>query len=318
MIQVRRFAPGAAESLIQPTDIAQVCAEPHSMVWVDVQDATDADLDVVAEQFSLHPLAMEDARRHGQRPKLEHYPDHAFVIAYSAEMAEVDIFIGPTWVVTVRGHNTGGGEWDPALAEALFKRVDIDDPDVGMFLWAILDELVDGYFDSIDAAEDRLEVIEERIFTSNSTDERELQQELFVLRRHLLEFRRVVAPMREVTSALLRREVSWIRGEALVSLQDVHDHVLRAMDLIDGQRELMGNAVDAHLAIISNNVNQVMKRLTAWGSIVFGATLVAGIYGMNFEHMPELGWKYGYVWALSVMAGMSLVLYRVFRRRGWL
>jgi magnesium transporter len=182
----------------------------------------------------------------------------------------------------------------------------------------LLDTLVDGYFDATDEAEDALEQLEDRIFGEQLHDERVVQQELFDIRRRLLVFRRAVVPLREVVAALLRREVEVIDDHTVVLLQDVYDHVLRSIDLIDGQRELMGNAVDAHLAIISNRMNSVMKKMTSWGAILLLSTLVAGIYGMNFKHMPELGWELGYAWALGLMALITLVGYRFFKSKDWL
>jgi len=128
----------------------------------------------------------------------------------------------------------------------------------------------------------------------------------------------VIMPLREVIGALSRQEVPGITGEALAMCRDTYDKILRAVDVVDEQRELVGNAVDAHLAVMSNQMNLVMKQLTAWGSIVFGATLIAGIYGMNFQHMPELAWYYGYPLALGMMVLLSAALYRTFRRRDWL
>ena len=170
-----------------------------------------------------------------------------------------------------------------------------------------------------DAAENKLEELENRIFdTERVPDESAIQQELFEVRRRLLFFRRAVVPLREVLNMMLRREVKWVDDATAVHLQDVYDHVLRAIDLIDGQRELMGNAVDAHLAIISNRMNYVMKKMTSWGAIILGSTLVAGIYGMNFKHMPELNWQWGYAWALGLMATITIVGYWYFSRKDWL
>ena len=157
------------------------------------------------------------------------------------------------------------------------------------------------------------------IFDSEQVpDEAAIQQELFDVRRQLLFFRRAVVPLREVLNMMLRREVAWVDDATAVHLQDVYDHVLRAIDLIDGQRELMGNAVDAHLAIISNRMNYVMKKMTSWGAILLGSTLVAGIYGMNFRNMPELDWRLGYAWALGIMATITVVGYWFFSKRDWL
>ena len=132
-------------------------------------------------------------------------------------------------------------------------------------------------------------------------------------------FRRAVVPLREVRQhRSCGAEVEWIDDDTVVHLQDVYDHVLRAIDLLDGQRELMGNAVDAHLAIISNRMNQVMKKMTSWGAILLGSTLVAGIYGMNFQHMPELDWHYGYPLALGLMVAITVGGYWYFKAKDWL
>ena len=190
-----------------------------------------------------------------------------------------------------------------------------------MMLALVLEDLVDGYFTTADRLEDQLEEIEDRIFdgeAQQSDDEHEVQEGLFDVRRELLRIRRAVMPLREVLQSILRNEVRWIEGEALVVCRDTFDKLLRATDMVDELRELVGNAVEAHLAVISNQMNLVMKQLTAWGSIVFGATLIAGIYGMNFTQMPELEWYYGYPFALGLMVVMSALLYAVFKRRKWL
>ena len=318
MISVRIFENGEVHDLEKPSDISEAIGCDGRVLWADLVDPTDEDFDLVQDEFSLHPLAMEDARHHGQRPKLEHYPTHAFIVAYSSHLSEVDLFIGEHWLVTVRGHNRDGEEWNTTPAIGRLTRTCPSEPTVGWLVYTILDELVDGYFDATDEAEDRLEALEDRIFTENLGDERDVQERLFNIRRQLLMFRRGVVPLREVLSSLLRREVDWVDDATLVHLQDVYDHVLRAIDLVDGQRELMGNAVDAHLAIISNRMNQVMKKMTSWGAILLVSTLIAGIYGMNFHSMPELDWVYGYPVTLGVMAAIDLYLFRLFRKAKWL
>ena len=210
-----------------------------------------------------------------------------------------------------------GHEWDPSTSRLRVERLGAA-ANSGMILATVIEELVDGYFDSTDALEDHLETIEDRIFGEPLSAERQVQADLFDVRRRLLELRRAVVPLREVLSAILRKEVQWVDGEAIVIVRDTFDKLLRAVDIVDELRELVGNAVDAHLAVMSNQMNLVMKQLTAWGSIVFGATLIAGIYGMNFAHMPELKWQYGYALAMGMMATLSFSLYRVFKRRHWL
>jgi magnesium transporter len=305
-------------SVDDPARISELVATNDGLIWVDLTEPTEAELRLVADEFSLHPLALEDASKHGQRAKLEQYPTHAFVVAYSSSLAEVDLFFGPTWLVTVRDEDPKGTPWEIEPSRLRYDRTRPGQPTIGFLVYTILDELVDGYFDATDAAEDRLEELEDRIFGENLPEERDVQQRLFDIRRELVVFRRAVVPLREVVGALLRREVNWIDDETVVHLQDVYDHVLRAIDLVDGQRELMGNAVDAHLAIISNRMNQVMKKMTSWGAILLGSTLVAGIYGMNFRHMPELAWRLGYPFALGIMLLITVVGYVSFRRKDWL
>ena len=318
-ISVLRFdASGSAPTPLAPEEISDVVNKKGCLLLVDIVDPTDEDLECMQQEFSLHHLAMEDVRKHQQRAKLEQYPTHAFVVAYAANLGEVDIFVGPSWLITVRDQGEDGRLWDMAAAVRRFERSGPEETTAGYLLYMILDELVDGYFNRTESVEDKLEAVEERIFAEELGDERAMQEELYSLRRDLIAFRRRVQPLREVVSALLRKEVAWIDAVALLHLQDVYDHVLRAIDLIDGQRELMGNAVDAHLAIISNRMNKVMKKMTSWGAILLGSTLVAGIYGMNFKNMPELHWRYGYPYALGIMALITIVGYRLFRRRDWL
>ncbi|MEN3315878.1 MAG: magnesium transporter [Acidimicrobiaceae bacterium] len=317
MITARVYAGGVVEE-VDSQRVAEAIHRPDALVWVDVAQPDEADLDCIQKQFSLHALAMEDVRERHQRAKLEHYPTHSFVVAYSSGLDEVNLFLGPTWLVSVREAETEGSPWNPDTARARFERTRSEHVSPGYLLYILLDELVDGYFDATDRAEDALEELEERIFGEELADERIVQQELFDIRRRLLVFRRAVVPLREVVASLMRREVTWIDDATATLLQDVYDHVLRAVDLLDGQRELMGNAVDAHLAIISNRMNQVMKKMTSWGAIILGSTLIAGIYGMNFENMPELRWHYGYFAALGLMATLTLVGYRYFRKKDWL
>ena len=317
MIAVRSYNEGDVREVEDPEDISELVGREGRLLWVDLLDPTPEDFKCLADEFELHPLAMEDATKHGQRPKLERYPTHAFVVAYSREQAEVDLFVGEHWLVSVRGRNEAGETWDVEGVRRRFERTKPDHATVGFLLYNILDELVDGYFAATDEIEDRLEHLEDDIFLA-APSEHEIQRELFDVRRDLLVFRRRIAPLREVVAALLRHEVAWIDDAALVQMQDVYDHVLRAMDQIDAQRELMGNAADAHLAIMSNRMNEVMKKMTSWGAILLGATLVAGIYGMNFEHMPELGWWFGYPFALGVMVLITIVGYSYFKRRDWL
>ena len=330
MITVRVYGPGGGVEELGVEGIEAAVGDGDRLTWVEVVDPSEDDLQMLEKAFSLHPLAMEDVRERHQRAKLEHYPSHGFIVAYTSDLDEIDLFVGRCWLISVqetRDRDNGGSDgvetaapngWTPGNARQRFERTKPDHPTVGFLLYVILDDLVDTYFEATERAEDTLEELEERIFAEQLPDERAVQHELFRIRRRLLVFRRAVVPLREVLASLLRGEVEFLDEATLTHLQDVYDHVLRAVDSLDSQRELMGNAVDAHLAIISNRMNQVMKTMTSWGAILLGSTLVAGIYGMNFEHMPELQWRLGYPFALAIMATVTVMGYRYFSRKDWL
>lgn len=302
--------------------IVSAVAEATNLVWVDLCGPDDVELDAIAEGLHLHELAVEDVRKHGQRAKLDRYPHHAFLVAYAraadGDMCEVDIFVGPNWLVSVRERNEHGEVFavDPVIRR--YESVRRLDRGVGFLLYCILDELVDGYFAEAEEAEDALEAIEDTLFEIGPPPDGTLQQSLLDLRRGLITFRRRVVPLRDVVLSLLRREVPWIEDDAIIYLEDVFDHLLRVTDQIDTQRELMGNVVDASLALTSNRMNEVMKKMTSWGAILIVATLIAGIYGMNFADMPELSWRYGYFMALGLMLLSTAGLFAYFRRKKWL
>jgi magnesium transporter len=289
-----------------------------SVTWIDVIDPTNEELDALATQYGLASRTFDEAHRRAARPTMHRFEDHVYIVAFSGALVEIDTYLGPDWLITVRDHDPRGHKWDPQPMLDLLARHPGATKTSGHLFATLMDGLVDGYFDTTDVLEDKLEVVEDNIFNDTPHTEQGLQHELFTLRRELLELRRAVVPLREVLSAILRREVIYIDGDALITVHDAFDKLLRVVDLVDEQRELVGNAVDAHLAVMSNQMNLVMKKLTAWGSIVFGATLIAGIYGMNFQHMPELGWQFGYPMALGMMVVLSVALYRMFRKRDWL
>jgi magnesium transporter len=288
------------------------------LLWVDVTAPNDEDLSCLQQEFELHPLAIEDVRHREQRAKLERYGDHFFIVAYTTDLKEVNFFWGPNWLVSVRDSPDASAVVSLETAKARFERSRPDPPTSSFLLYVLLDQIVDGYFVATDKSEDELEDLEEQIFGEQLPDERSIQEELFDVRRRLLVFRRAVAPLREVVAAILRKDVEWVDETTLTNMQDVYDHVLRAVDQVDAQRELLSNAVDAHLAIISNRMNSVMKKTSSWGAILVVATLVAGIYGMNFENMPELQWEFGYLWALGLIAAVMGSLYWYFSRKDWL
>jgi magnesium transporter len=280
---------------------------------------------MLQREFNLHPLAIEDATKHGQRPKLEHFNTHAFVVAYAAcprtdEMVEVDLFIGADFVITVHEKTPEGASFDSEECQDRLCRLKPLHPSASFVFYIVLDQVVDSYFTMVDRLGEQVDDLEERVFEAIDPehDETAVQRAMLDVRKRLLRFRRRVVPLREVLLAVLREDLPWVARDARPYLQDVFDHLMRITDEIDTRRELIGNAVDAHLALVSNHMNQTMKRMTSWGAILIVSTLIAGIYGMNFEDMPELHSRYGYPGALAGMLLATVGLYVYFKRRDWL
>jgi len=314
---------GSNTPVDDPSAISDHLEAGVGVLWVDAIDPSEDELLKIQDEFSLHPLAMEDLRHPGQRPKIERYDSHAFLVAYASDgnprhLSELNIFIADGWLISVRRTYKGDECVDMLDVAKRFERTREGHNTVGFLLYTILDAVVDTYFDALDNTEDELETIESRIFETIGRTEQVLQQDLLTLRRELLMFRRRVVPLRDVLQVILRQEVHPLGDDAQRYFQDVLDHILRVTDTLETQRELLGNAVDAHLAVVNNHMNDIMKKMTSWGAILFGAALVTGIYGMNFEYMPELRWHYGYFIALSWMLLLTVVLYTWFKKKGWL
>jgi magnesium transporter len=232
---------------------------------------------------------------------------------------EVDVVFGHDWFLLVRQVGANGAPpmpVDDVLKRFERQRAETRGDDVGFALWALLDVVVDRYFQITELVDERLDDIEEIVFGEGQRDA--IPQEVFELRRSLVRFRRAAAPLREVLAEFLRHEVPWTGAATIVLLRDVYDHTLRIADLLDSQRDLVTGLLEAHLAIVSNRMNDVMKRTSSYGAILLVSTLIAGIYGMNFRNMPELRWHFGYFFALATMGIATLVLWLQFRKKGWL
>jgi magnesium transporter len=221
-------------------------------------------------------------------------------------------------LVTVRHPSADGTpvDLDEVARRFELQRSEHSATEQGFLLWALFDVIVDRYFEVTDAVDDRLDEIEDVVFSDSPPPA--VPREIFTVRSDLTTLRRAAAPMREVVNAIIRREIDFVNEPAIVHFHDVYDRVLRVGDLIEAQRDLLTGLLEANLAVTSNQLNQVMKKMTSWGAILIVATLIAGIYGMNFRHMPELNWQYGYLMAVALMGISTLVLYRVFKRKGWL
>jgi magnesium transporter len=311
------------ENGIPLAEISEVLKRPSEMLWIDVLTPSAEDLRLIQDEFGFHDLAMEDVSRQSQRPKIEIYDDYIVIIFYAllpgkestetATMEQLGMFVGSNYVVTV--HDQVIPVLDETSARWCANVEQLGESNIALLVYSILDAIVDGYFPIVDGISDRLDELENQIFTQFSVAS---QQEIFRIKKELVTIRRVVAPERDVMNVILRREMPIFDTPVLVYFQDLYDHILRVTDAVDTYRDLLSSALDYHLAVTSNRLNQVMKTLTASSIILMSMTLVASVYGMNFIHMPELAWHYGYAYALGLMAAIGFTIFRIFRRIDWL
>lgn len=293
--------------------------EDHAgqIVWLDLLDPTREELAWIGGLYSLHPLALEDAYKGRQRPKLEHYGTHAFLVLYDARferadsqvvLKEVDVFLAPGFVLTSHRHPVPSLD----LAKERWRgAAEAPKEGAGYLVYLIADTLVDNYFPLLDEIQEALDALEDELFFDYSPG---ILNDLFALKKQLLFFRRVVGPTRDAFVMLVRREVPLMGQNTLLHLQDVYDHLIRVTDAIDLYRDLVASAVEAYMSLAANRTNDTMKRLTTISAVLMTVTLVAGIYGMNFRFMPELEWQYGYAYALGLMLAIALVLVAWFKR----
>jgi magnesium transporter len=297
----------------------------NAVLWVDCESPADDDVKWLKEQLDIGPVVIDALTNREQPTKLLRYGDYFHVAIHdcelrdqSLELREIDLVMGPGWLVTVR-HPTEGSR--PVDVEAIgrefeLQRSEHSKTEEGFLLWALFDVIIDRYFTVNDAIDEHLEDVEEVVFADKRGAG--IPREVFALRRDLMRFRRAAAPVREVLNAIIRREVSFISEEAIVHFQDLYDRLLRVIDLIESQRDLLTGLLEADLAVISNRLNEVMKKMTSWGAILIISTLIASIYGMNFPNIPLLHSEYGYVFALGLMGALTVGLYYWFKSRDWL
>ncbi len=302
-------------------EISDYCMVKENVVWADVSDPTGQDFLDLAEEFGFHPLSIEDCQKAHQRPKVEEYAGYYFIVLYEAELVgpnddlelrELNIFLGPNYLVTVHSR--------PIRAIDTAKRLwhewtDRAEHGAGLLSYLLIDAIVDDYMPLLDVLSDRMDDLEDQIFGEFRS---ESIQDIFRIKKQLLYLRRSITPLRDVFNTLLRREQPIFPRETHVYFQDVFDHIIRVADTIDTLRDMLGSTMDAYLSVSGNRMNMVMKRLTSIATILMSVTLIAGIYGMNFEFMPELKWRFGYVFALLSMLGVGLGLYFYLKKVRWL
>ncbi|MEU8758240.1 magnesium/cobalt transporter CorA [Streptomyces sp. NPDC048659] len=311
-----------------PADLSDALDEARAtgdaFLWVGLHEPTEAEFAHVSSEFALHPLAVEDALKAHQRPKLEIYDDSLFVVlkpvVYEPESDRVTsdelmVFIGDSFVVTVRH-----GEGAP-LAEVR-KRLEAD-PEVlrqgpTSVLYAIGDAVVDHYLDVAAELQVDLEELEADVFAPMGGAPARTAERIYNAKRQVLEFRRASVPLVGPMAKLTTGTVPFVYETSVPFFRDVTDHLLRANEQVEGLDRLLSDMLSAHLAQMGVRQNDDMRKISAWAAMAAVPTMVAGIYGMNFDHMPELHWVAGYPAVLLLMAGIVAGLYRLFKRRGWM
>jgi magnesium transporter len=320
LVNCAAYQNGRKLADIKPDEISDYLSRPDCFVWVALADPGPGELAMMQHEFDLHPLAVEDAQHGHQRPKIEEYEDSLFVVIHTIEIegeelhvGEVDIFIGSNYVLSVRSHAKKGFADVRARCE---REPHLLKQGSSFVLYALMDSIVDRYFPVLDMLEDALEKIEERMFANASG--RANVEELYALKLKLMVLKHAVAPLLEGTSKLHGGRVPALCADSQEYFRDVHDHLARINQSIDAQREMVTTAISVNLSLITITENEVTKRLAGYAALVAVPTMIAGIYGMNFQHMPELNWVYGYPLALAIMVGLDSYLFYRFRKAKWI
>jgi magnesium transporter len=302
-------------------DTYEACRIDGSFAWIELDRPTEQELDAVRREFGLHELAVEDAHMGHQRPKLEIYGNTLFVVLKPAtyddereavETGEVQLFIGDGFVITVRHDDNSDLH---SIRNDLEQRPDLLQLGPSAVLYAAVDKVVDGYYPVIAALDQDIGEVESDVFSPARSNPAE---RIYKLKREVLELHDAAAPLDEPLEAVVRGQVPQVPEKLRPFFQDVRDHVVKAVRVLDDFRELLTSVLTANLTQISVRQNEDTRKISAWAAIIAVPTLVSGIYGMNFQHMPELSWRLGYPGALALMTLVCLVLYRAFKRAGWL
>ncbi len=324
LVNCAAYQDGKKLGEIAVEDISEYLHRRDCFVWVALFQPTPEELDQMALEFELHPLAVEDARKGHQRPKIEEYDDSLFVVLQSIESApeeshddllvgEIDIFAGRNYILSVR-HRTQKSFVD--VRARCEREPELLRVGSGFVLYAIMDAIVDRYFPILEELESSLEEAESRLFSDSSTQHR--IEELYDLKRRLMTLKHATTPLMEAVGKLYGGRVPQMCVGAQDYFRDVYDHLSRINAAIENIREMLTTAITVNIAMISLAESEVTKRLAAWGALITVPTLIAGIYGMNFARMPELKWSLGYPLVLLAMSGIDLLLFWRFRKAKWL
>ncbi len=320
LINCVAYEDGRKLADIAAHEISAYLKRPGCFVWVALYEPGPGELETMQEEFDLHELAVEDALHGNQRPKIEEYGDSLFVVLHTVELeakelrvGEVDAFVGPNYVLSVRTRAKRGFADVRARCE---REPELLRHGSGFVLYCLMDAIVDRYFPVLDALETEFENLEDQIFGGGLA--RRNIESLYALKQRLMVLRHATGPLADATGKLYGGRVPQVCMGTQEYFRDVYDHLSRINQTIDHVRESVTTAISVSVSLIQLQENEMTKRLAAYAALVAVPTMIAGVYGMNFEQMPELGWTFGYPLSIAMMVGIDAWLFYRFRKAGWL
>jgi magnesium transporter len=322
-ILVYRSGNPKIEEGFTPKDLPELLQDKSAVIWVDMDSPTAADEQVLLDVFNFHPLTVEDCRENRHYPKVEEFQGYIYFIVHGVtadtsperfNTIELDGFLGPNYVITYhhemfRSINN--------VKQLLRTTPVVCQRGAAFLLHQILDQVVDFYSPVLDDFDERIDQLEDDIFTLKRPNN-QILSEIMDLKRSVLRLRRISGKQMDILHRMSRGEFSLIQEDMRPFYRDVYDHLVRVVDLAENYRDLISGSLEAYLSVVSNRLNEIMKVLTIFSAVMLPLTFIAGVYGMNFDNMPELHSRYGYygVWALMFVIAIAMLLF--FKRRGWI
>jgi magnesium transporter len=307
---------------LHPHDIREAFKDPASLLWLDIRDIDDIDIDILSETFNLHPLTIEDFIMANARPKVENFNEYLFLVVFSIVSrdpekgrivtAEFDCCLGKNFLITTHSMNNGPLE---SLKERIRKQSPLIKNGGDFLLYSIIDAFVDGYFPIINAFDNMVDEMSDELFKDPSN---ETLRKIFNLKNEIMHLRRTIGPHADIMALLARGDFLQISKANTIYFRNIHDNLVRMNDIVGTSRDIVTGAMEAYVSVVSNRLNEIMKTLTVIATIMMPLTLIASIYGMNFKHMPELNSKHGYPVILAIMAALTITMLYFFKKKRWL
>ncbi len=321
VVNCAAYSKGHRTANVELAEVHEVLKDANQFVWIGLHEPSEDILNQVQLEFGLHDLAVEDAQNAHQRPKAELYGDTLFVVLRTAQMnkehhiefGETHFFVGANFIVTIRH---GSSVSYANVRTRCESTPHLLSKGQGFALYAVMDFIVDQYFPVIDELEEELQEIEDEVFKEKPS--RATTEHIYQLKRELLEVKRAISPLIDISSRLMRFDIKCISEDTQPYFRDIYDHVIRINEVVDNTRELLNTALEANFSLISISQSDVSKKFAGWAAIIAVPTMIAGFYGMNFRFMPELDWRYGYPVVVGFTISICIIVYYFFRRSGWL